>query len=171
VFLLHFSVALAQNTTGITTATTMAAAGRNGPLAPHMRPCELHAYTSNGWVTTHQACGCIFGRGLRVCMAIKVLLCSKDEALPQHWSILRAIHTLNSPKNYTRLLKRFLLIHLTHWCRVQGLMLFTRGPFLPVVAMVGYGCFGQCWSLEADVRLTYCRNSRNHLQKYFFIPT
>jgi hypothetical protein len=39
VFILHFSVALAQNTTGVTTVTTMAAAGRNGPLAPHMRPC------------------------------------------------------------------------------------------------------------------------------------
>jgi hypothetical protein len=42
VFLLHFSVALAQNTTGVTTATTMAAASRNGPLAPHMRPCAPH---------------------------------------------------------------------------------------------------------------------------------
>ncbi len=39
VFLLHFSVALAQNTTDVTTATTMAAANRNVPLAPHMRPC------------------------------------------------------------------------------------------------------------------------------------
>jgi hypothetical protein len=39
VFLFLFSVALAQNTTGVTTATTMAAAGRNGPLAPHMRHC------------------------------------------------------------------------------------------------------------------------------------
>ncbi len=39
VILLHFSVALAQNTTGLTTATTMAAAGGNGPLMPHMRPC------------------------------------------------------------------------------------------------------------------------------------
>jgi hypothetical protein len=39
VFSLHFSVALAQNTTGITTATMMAAIGRNGPLAPHMMPC------------------------------------------------------------------------------------------------------------------------------------
>ncbi len=38
-FSLHLSVALAQDTTGVTTATTMAAAGRNGPLAPHMRPC------------------------------------------------------------------------------------------------------------------------------------
>ncbi len=41
-FLLHFSAALAQNTTGITTTTTMAAAGRNGPLVPHMRPCAPH---------------------------------------------------------------------------------------------------------------------------------
>ncbi len=39
VFLLHFSVALAQNPTGVTTTTTMAIAGRNGPQAPHMRPC------------------------------------------------------------------------------------------------------------------------------------
>jgi hypothetical protein len=33
------SVALAQYKTGVTTATTMAATGRNGPLAPYMRPC------------------------------------------------------------------------------------------------------------------------------------
>ncbi len=39
VFLLHFSVALAQNTSGITTVTTMATAGRYGPLAPHTGPC------------------------------------------------------------------------------------------------------------------------------------
>jgi hypothetical protein len=40
VFLFLFSVALVQNTTGVTTATTMATAGGNGngPLAPHMRP-------------------------------------------------------------------------------------------------------------------------------------
>ncbi len=39
VFLLHLSAALAQIITGITTATTMAVAAGNGPLAPHMRPC------------------------------------------------------------------------------------------------------------------------------------
>ncbi len=38
---MHFSLALAQNTTGVTTATTMATAGGNGPLAPHMSPCAL----------------------------------------------------------------------------------------------------------------------------------
>ncbi len=42
VFWLHFSVALAQNTTRITTTTTIDATGGNGPLAPHMRPFALH---------------------------------------------------------------------------------------------------------------------------------
>jgi hypothetical protein len=32
-----------------------------------------------------------FGGGLRVCMALKVLLCSNDDESPQHWSVLRAI--------------------------------------------------------------------------------
>jgi hypothetical protein len=32
-------------------------------------------------------------------MALKALLCSGDDELPQHQSVLRAIHTLNSPKN------------------------------------------------------------------------
>ncbi len=41
VFLLHFSVSLEQNTTSITTATTMAAASKNDHLRPHMRPCAL----------------------------------------------------------------------------------------------------------------------------------
>jgi hypothetical protein len=36
---LEFLVALLQNTTRVTTATTMATAGGNGPLVPHMRPC------------------------------------------------------------------------------------------------------------------------------------
>ncbi len=38
-FLLIFSVALAHNTTGVTTATTMAAAVGNAPLALHIRSC------------------------------------------------------------------------------------------------------------------------------------
>jgi hypothetical protein len=39
VFLLQYSVALAQNTNGVTTATAMAAAGGHGPIAPHMTSC------------------------------------------------------------------------------------------------------------------------------------
>ncbi len=38
----------------------------------------------------------------------------------------------------------------------------------PAAAMVCYGCVGWCWLLEADVRSTYCRNSNNCWQKYFF---
>jgi hypothetical protein len=41
VFLFLFSLALAQNTTGVTTATTTAAAGGYAPLAPHLRPGAL----------------------------------------------------------------------------------------------------------------------------------
>jgi hypothetical protein len=44
----------------------------------------------------------------------------------------------------------------------------TRGPYTPAAAMVGYGCVGRCWQLEANIRLTYCRNSKNCQRKYFF---
>ncbi len=75
-------------------------------------------------------------------MALKVLLCSGDDELPQHWSVLRAIHTLNRPKNYTRLLGGLSPIDLMHRRGAQGLMWGARGPFLPAMAMVGYGCVG-----------------------------
>ncbi len=39
-----------------------------------------------------------------MCMALKVLLCSGNDELPHHQSVLSAIHNLNSPKNYTPLL-------------------------------------------------------------------
>ncbi len=86
---------------------------------------------------------------------------------PQHWSVLRAVHTLNSPKNYIRLLGGLLTIHSMHWIGVQCLMWGTRGPFPPVVAMVCYGCVGRCWPLEADVRSAYCSNSNICLRKYY----
>jgi hypothetical protein len=167
-FLFYFSVALAQNTTGITTATAMAVTGVNGPLAPHMTPSaprQCHKWMG----TTPQASRCIFGGGLSVCMALKVLLCSGVDELPQHWSALRAIHTLNSHKNYAYLRGGSSPIHLMHRRRAQGLMWGTKGPFPPAAAMVGYGCVGRCWPLEAYVRSTYCRNSKNCLQKYFFL--
>ncbi len=166
-FLLHFSVALAQNTTGVTTATAMAAAGRNGPLAPHMTPsapCQCHKWMGDNPPSKRMD----FWGGLRVCMALKALLCSGDDELPQNWSVLRAIYTLNSPKNYTRLLRGLSPIHSMHWRGVEGLMWGTRGPFPLAAAMVVYGCVGRCWPLEAYVRLTYCRNSKNCLRKYFF---
>jgi hypothetical protein len=48
----------------------------------------------------------------------------------------RAIHTLNNPKNYTRLLRELSAIHSTHQHQAQGLMWGTRGPVLLAAAMV-----------------------------------
>ena len=75
-------------------------------------------------------------------MALKALLCSGNDELPQHQSVLRAIHTLNSPKKYIRLLGGLSPIHLTRRRGAQGLMWGARGPFPPAAAMVGYGCVG-----------------------------
>jgi hypothetical protein len=105
-----FSVALAQNTTGITTTTTMVAAGGNGPLAPHMRPCAPRRRVE--WMGNNPpGLRMYFGGGLKVFMALKALLCSGDDELPQHWSVLRAINTLNSSKYYIRLLGGLLPIY------------------------------------------------------------
>ena len=66
-FLLHFSVALAPNKTGVTTATAMAVAGRNGPLAPHMMPstpCQYHKwmgdYPPSKWMYFGGGRGCVW---------------------------------------------------------------------------------------------------------------
>jgi hypothetical protein len=82
----HFSEAIAQNTTGVTTATTMAATGGNGPQAPHMRPCAPHRCLK--WMGDNPPnLGMYFMGGLRVFMALKVLLCSGNDASPQHHSV------------------------------------------------------------------------------------
>ncbi len=110
----------------------------------------------------------VFFEGVEGVYGPQVLLCSGDDELSQHRSVLRAIHTLTSPKNYIRLLDWLSPIHTLRQHGAQGLMWDTRGPFLPAVVMVGYGCVGRCWPLEANVRLTYCRNSKNCLRRYFF---
>ncbi len=150
-FSLRFSVALAQNTTGVTTATTMATAFRNGVLAPHTRPCAP-CWCFEWMGDNPPSLRMFFWGGLRVFVALKVFLCSGDDALPQHWSVLKAIHTLNSRKNYIHLLGGLSTIHLKRLCRVQGLMWGTRGLFPPAAAIVGYGCVGRCWQLEANIR-------------------
>jgi hypothetical protein len=99
-------------------------------------------------------------------MALKALLCSN--ALSQHWSVLRVMLTLNSPKNYIPLLGGLPTIHSMNWIGAQGLMWGTRGPFLLAVEMVCYGCVGRGWLLEADISSTNCRNSKNCLQKYIY---
>jgi hypothetical protein len=75
-------------------------------------------------------------------MPLKVLICSGNDASPQHWSILRVIHTLNSLKNYSRLLGGLSPIHSTRQHGAKGLMWGTKGPYPPTAAMVGYGCVG-----------------------------
>ncbi len=153
-FLFLFSVALAQNTTGVTTATTMAAAGGNGPLAPHMRPYAPRWCVE--WMGNNPPSLRMYSLGgLRVFMALKALLCSGDDELPQHWSVLRAINTLNSPQKYICLFGGLSPIHSTRWRGAQGLMWGSRGPFPPAAAMVSYGCVGWCWLLEAYIRSTY----------------
>jgi hypothetical protein len=77
-----------------------------------------------------------FYGGFRVFMAFKVLLCPGKNASPQHWSIFRATHTLNTPKNYTCLISKSSLIKWKHQSRVQGLIWGARGPFLSAAAMV-----------------------------------
>jgi hypothetical protein len=141
VFLFLFSVALAQNTTGITTATTMAVASGNGPLAPHMRPCAPRRRVE--WMGDNPPSLRMYSLGgLRVFMALKALLCSGDDESPQHRNVLRAINTLNGPQKYIRLLGGLSPIHSTHQRRAQSLMWGARGPFPLAAAMVGYGCVG-----------------------------
>jgi hypothetical protein len=143
----------------------MAAAGGNGPQAPHMRPCApRHCFE---WMDdTPPSLRMYFGGWLKVYMALKMLLCSGDDESPHHRSVLS-----QQPQNYTRLLEGLLPIHSTCWHGAQSLMCGTRWAFLLAAAIVGYGYVGRCWPLEAYVRLTFCRNSKNCLRKYFFIPT
>ncbi len=148
----------------------MATASRNNPRAPHMRPCTPRQCFE--WMGNNPPSLRMYVWGeLRVCVYLKALLSSGNDASPQHWSVLRAIHTLNSPQNYICLLRGLVIIHSTLWRGAKSLMWGTRGPFPPVAVMVCYGCVGQCWPLEADIRSTYFRNSKNCLRKFFFIPT
>jgi hypothetical protein len=127
----------------------MAAAGRNGPLAPHMRPCAPPRCVE--WMGDNPPSLWMYSLGgLRVFMALKALLCSGNDESPQHRSVLRAINTLISPKNCIRLLRGLSPIHLTRRRGAQGLVWGTRGPFLPAAAMVGYGCVGCRWRRTSD---------------------
>jgi hypothetical protein len=141
VFLFLFSVALAQNTTGITTTTIMAAAGGNGPLVPHMRPGALRRHVE--WMGNNPpSLWMHFWGGLRVFMDLKVLLCLGNDESPQHRSVLGTINALNSPKSYIHLLGGLSPSHLTRWHGAKGLVWGARGSFLPAAAMVLYGWDG-----------------------------
>jgi hypothetical protein len=69
-------------------------------------------------------------------MALKTLRCCVDSSLPEQRSTLRAINTLNPPKNYIPKLGGLLPIHSMRRHRAQGLMWGARVPFPPAAAMV-----------------------------------
>jgi hypothetical protein len=85
-------------------------------------------------------------------MAREVVLCSGDDALPKYQSDLRAIHTLNTPKNYMHLLGKSSLIEQRCQIGAQGFMWGARGPFLPVAAMVAVVVLDDVgrWRLTSD---------------------
>ncbi len=91
------SVALAQNTMGVTTTTTMAIADRNGPLAPLMRPCAPCWHSI--WMGDNPpSLRMYFWWWFRVCMALKVLLCSGNDASPKHRSFWGPYTPSTAPK-------------------------------------------------------------------------
>jgi hypothetical protein len=85
-------------------------------------------------------------------MALKALLCSGDNALPQHFSVLRAIHTLNSPQKYTCLLRGLhpsiqrISAEQKASCGALGGHFRWRRPWLAMVVLVDVGS----WRLMSD---------------------
>jgi hypothetical protein len=69
-------------------------------------------------------------------MALKTLRCCGDSSSPEQRSALRAVNTLNPPKEYIGKLGELLPIHSTCRRGAQGLMWGARGPFPPAAAMV-----------------------------------
>ncbi len=163
VFIAFFS-SLCTNTTGITCAATMAAARGNGPLAPHMRPCALRRRAK--WMDEDPPSKWVEFFGLlRVCMALKVLLYSGN-AHCHNIGVFWGPYAPSTPPIIVSPCSGWVSpIHLTHWHGAQGLMWGARGPFLLAAVMVGHGCVGHGWPLEANVRSTYCRNSKYCLWK------
>ncbi len=93
-FLFCLSVALAHNTTGITTATTMAAAGGNGPLAPHMRPCAPRRRVK--WMGDNPLSLRMYFWGVEGVYGPQSA--PGNDASPQNRCVLRAMHIPTAPK-------------------------------------------------------------------------
>ena len=115
---------------------TIMAAGGNGPLEPHKRPCALRRRV--GMIGYNPLSKQIyFLWGVKGFMAPKMLVCYGDDASPQHRSILRAINPIPPHKKHIRLLGGSFPIRTTRRRRTQGLRRASRGPFLPAETMVG----------------------------------
>ncbi len=111
---------------------TIATAGGNGPLAPHMRPCAPCRCVE--WMGDNPPSKRICFLGLlREFMALKTLQCCGNSSQPERFE---GHNTLNPPKEYIRKLGGLSPIHLKRRRGAQGLMWGARGPFLPAAAMV-----------------------------------
>ncbi len=154
-FSLHVSVALAQNTTGVTTATTMAAAGGNVPML----------LMDGRWPP--KIVDVVF-------WGVEGVYAPQSTPLFQQWCIATTLQCFEGHAHPQQPQKLYphawgVVAHLLdHRSGAKGLMWGTRGPYSPAAAMVSYGCVGQWWQLEANVRSTYCKNSKNCLRKYFY---
>ncbi len=95
-----------------TTNPTMIAAGGNGPLESHSRANLVRRRVEliGDNPPSKQMC---LGVGLIGCMPLKTLLCSNDDAPPQHQSVLRGICPINPHKKHIRLLGGSSLINTT----------------------------------------------------------
>jgi hypothetical protein len=69
-------------------------------------------------------------------MALKTLRCCHDSPSPEQKCTLRAIHTLNPPKNYIHLLRGLSSSNSKCLRGAQGLMWGAREAFPPAAAMV-----------------------------------
>jgi hypothetical protein len=100
-----------------------------------MRPCAPRRRVE--WMGDNPPSKRVYFLGLlRVFMALKTLRCCGDSSSPEQRSALRAINTLNPPKEYIRKLGGLTPIHSKCQCRAQGLMWGARGEFPPAAAMV-----------------------------------
>jgi hypothetical protein len=110
----------------------MTAAGRNGLLVPHMRPCALHRH--DAWIGNIPPSKRIYFLGLlRMCVALKTLQCCGDSLMPERFEG----HTHPQPPKTLHLLARGLqTIRSKHRRGAQGLIWGARGPFPPAVPMV-----------------------------------
>ncbi len=100
-----------------------------------MRPCAPQWRVK--WMGNNPPSKRVYFLGLlRVFVVLKTLQCCGDSSSPEQRSALRAINTLNPPKNYIRKLGGLLPIRLTRRRGAQGLMWGAKGPFPPAAAMV-----------------------------------
>jgi len=149
---------------GATTNPTMTAAGGNGPLETNARHnlARRRVGSIGDNPPSKRIC---FLWGVVGFMALKTLLCSGDDAPPQHRSVLRAIHPITPHKKHIRLLGISSPIDPTRRIRTKGLLWGSRGTFLPMATMVmmvvvAVGLLG-----SSSRQPLYCRNSTYFLRK------